>query len=78
MASCCQECVEFLADYLDGALPATDARAFEEHLRLCPPCVAFVDTYRKTTTICRDRLAVEMPVEVGHSIVAFLRTRIRE
>ena len=77
MASCCKECVDFLGEYVDGDMPETEARAFEAHLDACPPCVAFVDTYRKTTNMCREKLAVTMPAELSISIMAFLRTRLR-
>jgi len=40
--------------------------------------MAFVDTYRKTSSVCRQKLAVEMPPELGASILSFLRARIQE
>ncbi|HEV8320319.1 MAG TPA: zf-HC2 domain-containing protein [Myxococcota bacterium] len=75
---CCKDCVDFLADFLDGALPEAEAEAFRDHLEDCPPCMAFVDTYKKTSSVCRQQLAVEMPPELGTSILAFLRARIQE
>jgi anti-sigma factor (TIGR02949 family) len=78
MPSCCKECVDFLAEYLDGDLPEKEAADFQAHLDACPPCVAFVDTYRKTTIICREKLAVSMPAELSAAIMSFLRERIRE
>ena len=44
----CSECVDLLADYLDGALPRAEAERLEWHLAACPPCVAFVKTYKGT------------------------------
>ena len=31
----CQDLVELITDYLEGALPASEQREFEEHLRDC-------------------------------------------
>ena len=44
----CSECVDLLADYVDGALPRDEAERLEWHLAACPPCVAFVKTYKGT------------------------------
>ena len=44
----CSECVDLLADYVDGALPREEADRLEWHLASCPPCVAFVKTYNGT------------------------------
>jgi len=44
----CQELVELVTEYLDGALP-TDARArFEAHLTTCDGCTAYLDELRAT------------------------------
>lgn len=44
----CRELVEFLAEYVEGTLPIREREAFEEHLRVCPPCVDYVKMYRAT------------------------------
>jgi anti-sigma factor RsiW len=41
----CRTCIEFLKDYISGALPAGERDVFEEHLRLCPPCVVYLRQY---------------------------------
>lgn len=55
----CRDVDEFLADYLDGGLVGPRRQAFDEHLRLCPDCVAYLDAYRKTVALgkaaMRDR-----------------------
>ena len=50
----CDECVDLLVDYLEGALPAERARALETHLELCPACWRFVNTYRGTVHIAKS------------------------
>ncbi len=37
-------------DFLDGGLPASDARGFEEHLAVCPGCQAFCRQWRELET----------------------------
>ena len=49
----CSECVELLADYIDGSLPTETTALLEWHLGGCPPCVAFVNTYKGTVDAAR-------------------------
>ncbi len=44
----CRELIEFLDDYVEGLLAATRRAAFEEHLRVCDPCVRYLAGYRST------------------------------
>jgi anti-sigma factor RsiW len=54
----CQELVELVTDYLEGALdPETRAR-FEQHLSLCPGCETYLEQMAETAA----RLG-EIPVE---------------
>ena len=47
----CREVVELVTEYLDGALSDADTDRMEEHLKLCPPCVEYVDQIRATTEL---------------------------
>lgn len=44
----CQEFVELITDYLDGALPPRDHARFEGHLAACAACEAYLDSLRLT------------------------------
>ncbi|HYN66362.1 MAG TPA: zf-HC2 domain-containing protein [Ornithinibacter sp.] len=44
----CQELVELLADYLEGALTPDEVAAVEHHLALCDGCAAYLDQLRVT------------------------------
>ena len=44
----CQEVVEMVTDYLEGALPAADRRRFEAHLAVCPHCTEYLAQIRET------------------------------
>ena len=43
----CQELVAFLMDYLDGRLSEPERLCFEQHIRACPDCVAYLATYQE-------------------------------
>jgi anti-sigma factor RsiW len=44
----CQEFVELVTDYLDGALSRRDRRRVEAHLRDCHGCTAYLEQVRVT------------------------------
>ena len=76
---CCKECLDLLYDYLEGDLDPKVSAGLKEHFEDCPPCIAFLETYKTTTKICRDTLKkVEIPEEVQASLRAFLKEHIRK
>ena len=54
----CQEVVELLTDYLEGALPPDEVAAVEHHLALCPGCEHYLAQMRSTIAVLG-----EVPVE---------------
>jgi anti-sigma factor RsiW len=44
----CQQLVELVTDYLEGALSRADRQRFEQHLDVCPGCVTYVEQIRET------------------------------
>ena len=42
----CQQAVELVTDYLEGALSRRDRRRFEAHIRACPNCTAYLEQIR--------------------------------
>ncbi len=44
----CQQAVELVTDYLEGALSRRDQRRFEAHIRACPNCAAYLEQIRIT------------------------------
>jgi anti-sigma factor RsiW len=70
----CRECVDLLADYVDGALPKHRAELLEWHLEGCEPCVAFVNTYRGTVDAARRLRETTMPPELHRKLIAFLKS----
>ena len=49
----CQELVELLTDYLDGALPAGERARLEAHLAECEACDAYLAQFRTTIRLIR-------------------------
>lgn len=54
----CQELVELVTDYFEGALPADEHARFEEHAERCQGCGVYLEQMR--TTI---RLLGRLPVD---------------
>ncbi len=63
----CQEVVELVTDYLEGALTRSDRRRFESHLRNCPNCTNYLEqmraTIRATGALHQDDLTPEVRQE---------------
>jgi hypothetical protein len=61
----------------DKLAPAVE-RDFQQHLRLCPDCVNFLNTYKKTVSVTRSIRPEEIPPRIRDTIVDFLRARVRK
>ena len=44
----CQELVELVTDYVEGALPRRERRRFEAHIAQCDGCTHYVEQMRET------------------------------
>jgi anti-sigma factor (TIGR02949 family) len=69
----CQEVVELVTDYLEGALQADDTALFEQHLNFCEGCVWYVDQIRKTASLVGRIREEEIPTELRDRLVAAFR-----
>jgi anti-sigma factor RsiW len=47
----CQQLVELVTDYLEGAMPPEDRDRFEQHLVLCDGCASYLEQMRTTVTL---------------------------
>lgn len=78
----CRELVEFLADYVEGALPAEARNEFHRHLDDCPECIDYLNSYRQTVALGRDALTCpdddavpgDVPEELVQAILAARRS----
>lgn len=77
---CCRQVVDFLCAYLDGELSADERREFDEHLAICPPCVAYLATYRASITAARasmleTKVGTPPPPSLVEAVMKSLRRR---
>ncbi len=73
----CKDIIELLSDYLDGDLPAKTTRAFESHMKGCPPCMDFLDSIRDTRNLASSLRCEAIPEEVKRSLRDFLKRECR-
>ena len=74
----CKEMTDLIFGYLNDTLSRTVQRDFERHLRICPDCVNFLNTYRKTAVTSASLRPEAIPAKVRENILEFLRSRIRK
>lgn len=75
----CREFTTFIAEFIDGQLPAQERQAFEQHLRVCTNCARYLDDYRTAMALGQrafDDQDAAVPGEVPEELVdAILRAR---
>ena len=76
----CSEVIEFLWAYMAGELPMAKVEEFDRHLAVCPSCVAYLDSYRKTIELERGAFQAErcepeeeMPEDLISAVMGALR-----
>ena len=47
----CQELVEIVSDYLEGAVPVAERERFDAHLEVCEGCRRYLDQMRTTIRV---------------------------
>ena len=76
---CCKECLDLLYDYLEGDLDTKSSTKLDEHFSDCPPCIAFLNTYKSTTSLSRQTLGkIEMPEAVQRKLLEFIKGNTQE
>jgi Putative zinc-finger len=68
----CRDAIDVLAEFLDQTLSHVAGEALEAHFRDCPPCQAYLSTYRATRGLVGEAGRVEMPPEVRARLRRFL------
>ncbi|MGC4111503.1 MAG: zf-HC2 domain-containing protein [Nocardioides sp.] len=75
----CQELVELVTAYLEGALSDDERTAFEEHLALCPGCDRYLEQFRTTIDLVGELPEESLSVSVREDLLgafgAWRRTR---
>jgi anti-sigma factor RsiW len=67
----CQELVELVTDYLDGALPPGERARFDAHLAGCRGCEIHLEQVRATIALTRASGDLEDSPEVSGLLEAF-------
>jgi anti-sigma factor RsiW len=60
----CQQWVEMVTDYLEGALPFELQEAAERHLAACPHCREYLEQMRRTIEISGHLREADVPEDV--------------
>jgi anti-sigma factor RsiW len=68
----CHECAELLLEFLTGELDAERREHIRDHLKRCPPCVTYIETYKITVQLTRQLPVGELPPEVEERLRAVL------
>ncbi len=70
--NCADLITSFLADYIEGNLPAETLADFEHHLDVCASCVAYLRSYRATIALAAGSADgnAEVPEELVSAILA--------
>jgi anti-sigma factor RsiW len=66
----CKDVVKLLSDYIDGECSSEDRALIDVHLADCPECITFVNTFRKSISMAKNMLYVDIPND--------LRTRLHK
>ncbi len=71
----CKNMTDLILDYLTDRLSPCLKDDFERHLKMCPDCVNFLKTYRKTISQTGSLSSVTIPAKVRKNVLAFLRRK---
>ena len=69
----CQEIVELVTDFVDGALPQHETTLFEVHLAFCTGCRTFVEQIRSTSALAARLTDDELPAHVREELLHAFR-----
>jgi len=69
----CQEVVELVTDYLDGAMSPADVARFDHHLSLCDGCVFYVEQIRLTIDAMGRIGEEDVPPDIRDGLVEAFR-----
>jgi anti-sigma factor RsiW len=70
----CRQVVELVNDYLEGALPRSERKRFERHLRGCPNCTAYLEQMRVTIAETGRLTPEDLPAGSREELTELFRT----
>jgi anti-sigma factor RsiW len=69
----CQELVELVTDYLEGALPEPERARFDAHIGGCEHCTAYIEQMRATITLTGRLRPEELPPKTVDELLEAFR-----
>ena len=69
----CQELVELVTDYLEGALPTGERASFEHHIEICKGCHEYVRQMRQTVELTGSLTRADISPEAEAVLLAAFR-----
>ena len=69
----CQELVELVTEYIEGALPIDDRARLEAHLAECPRCREYVRQFAQTTRLIGRIAAADAVPPVSPALLTAFR-----
>ena len=69
----CQELVELVTDYLEGALSPEATARFEDHISRCSACTIYLEQIRQTIALTGRLTADELSPEAERELLAAFR-----
>ena len=69
----CNELVEIVTEYVEGALTPSERARVEAHLRNCPGCTAYVEQMRETIRLTGRLREDDIPADVRESLLDAFR-----
>jgi predicted anti-sigma-YlaC factor YlaD len=74
----CQQVVELVTDYLEGALSRRDRRRFESHLGGCPNCRAYLEQIRTVIQLTGAMEPQDLAPEARADLIELYRRWLSE
>ena len=72
----CRQVTALLVEYVNDTLAPETMRAFQEHVRDCADCLAYLRTYRATIRALGTVRYEDMPAALQDRLLSFLQTRL--
>ena len=69
----CQELVELVSDYLEGALDEVTAQRFDQHLALCAGCRTYLEQLKESVSLMGEIGVESMSEEMQATLMRMFR-----